>query len=888
MANRRIKRTKSFSSYIRSIENRVATLRAEAGVGGGIAPGAVSAENLAQEVTLVTNSIKSADYVPGVLGWNISGTGVAEFSNIFVRGDINAETGTIGYWNISSPGVERTIGSRKLFGTFLESADFGATDDAVDSGVYVGLFKSYFEDSVPVTGATRLNNVVTITAPNHGYLNGDSVIVLIDNDSTDLYGTGTVPTLIIEVSKDTFKYQSPGEDTDYVDGSGDFVDHSVTGTATLYVKDVAGLYLQDYGKKVFDYGYFSNEGVSYVSAETFNLIHNPSFELEIDGIPTANTVGWVVSNATAVTISSVAFSGGIYEAISDYGLNVAWTSIPDNGDVSVTTNYELVDDLVSDDPTLYLHASVFAAPFHEAASVQVSGYTANASTVVVTTATAHGLATDDYIYETFLAPVSPDATIAAPGSESYVLKVSNVVSNTVFQISNVFGFTPLPLEDIFEKNRVAKVIIPEFRISEIDVDFGNGSTYVELLDIMTDGWKAKYALNNYNGKLSLSEAEINSSIYNDYPNNQILAVNTPPLGIIHRPAASDSHRVDLELEISLSKLYTAYRQKNPTGLANKDAFKIVFPAKLHTFPSGAEESSGSYILDNISLSTEKRFFYAESSPLSYSWYVEADKPNTPSVQSTKQWLDIDLTNQTANYKYTDSLEFKSPSFSNDLTINSGVYTVNTLENEEILWQGLHSDTTSSNLFISSGAYTKTSEITANAEVTMQSYALSIVSPTHTSYQISSDLSYANNTTGEYLRTHGASIALDSYEDEVLDNYDKIRDRGSQIWASADNIIFSTRNNIVGTNKDLTFSVYGNTELTGNLEVLPGYTVTIPTVSAASSDVHAATVKFVKDNREVYYLPTGNVSSATYTNSKKIYVSPTQPNAGTLGDIWIKI
>lgn len=892
MANRRIKRTKSFSSYIRSIENRVATLRAEAGVSGGIAPGAVSADNLAQEITLVTNSIKSADYVPGVLGWNISGTGVAEFSNIYVRGDINAETGTIGYWNISSPGVERTIGSRKLFGTFLESADFGANDDDVDSGVYVGLFKSYFEDSVPVTGATRLSNVVTITAPNHGYLNGDSVIVSIDNDSANLYGTGTVPTLIIEVSKDTFKYQNQGTDTAYVTG-GSFVDHNVTGTATLYVKDVAGLYLQDYGKKVFDYGYFSNEGVAYVSAETFNLIHNPSFELEVSGIPTANTVGWTTANATAVTISSVAFNDvaspidGIYQAISDYGLNVAWTSTPSNGDVFATTNYALVDDLVADDPTLYLHANIFAAPFNNTASVQVNGYVANASTVVVTTATAHGLATNDYIYETFLVPATSDSIVTVPGGSSYVTTVSNVISNTVFHVDNDFDASTLPQDTSTEPNIiVAKVNVPEFRVSEIEVDFGNGSDYVQLTSLMTDGWIAKTALNNYNGRLSLTEAELNSSIENDYTNNRILAVNTPPLGIIHRPA-SGAHRVDLELEISLSKLYKAYRQKNPTGLANKSAFKIVFPAKLNIFPSATSATSGSYVLDNVSLSTEKRFFYAESSPISYSWYSVADKPNTPSVQSTKQWLDIDLTNQTANYKYTDSLEFKSPSFSNDLTINSGLYTVNTLENEEIVWQGLHSDTTSSNLFISSGAYTKTSEITDNAEITMQSYALSIVSPAHTSYQISSDLSYANAATGEYIRTHAASIALDSYEDDTLVDAVK-RDRGSQIWASADNIIFSTRNDIVGADKTLKFSVYGNTELNGNLTVLSDYTVTIPTVSAASSDNYASTVKFVKDNRQVYYLPTGNVSSATYTNSKKIYVSSTQPNAGTLGDIWIKI
>ena len=396
----------------------MAALRAQPGVSGGIAPGAVSADSLAQEVTLVTNTIKSSDYVPGVQGWNISGTGV------------NAETGTIGYWNISSPGVERTIGSKKLFGTFLESSDFGANDDAVDSGVYVGLFKSYYEDSIPVTGASRTNNIVTITSPNHGYLNGDYVIVQIDDDNTNQYGTGSVPTLIIEVTKDTFKYQNVGADTVFIDELGVPTSQYVNGTATLYNKDIAGIYLQDYGKKVFDYGYFSNEGVSYVSAETFNLVHNPSFELEVNGTPTANIAGWSVANTSAITVNALAFNSntspidGMYRSISDYGLKVAWTSTPSNGLISVETNYELVDDLVSDDPTLYLHLDVFATPYHGASSVHVSGYSANTSTVVVTTDTAHGLSIGDYVYETFLVPATSDSIVTVPGGESRLVKNS--------------------------------------------------------------------------------------------------------------------------------------------------------------------------------------------------------------------------------------------------------------------------------------------------------------------------------------------------------------------------------------------------------------------------------------------------------------------------------
>jgi hypothetical protein len=895
LANRRIKRTKSFSSYIRSIENRVAALRAEAGVSGGIAPGSISASSLAQEVTLSANSIKSLDFVPGVQGWNISGTGVAEFSNIYVRGDINAETGTIGYWNISSPGVERTIGSRKLFGTFLESADFGASDDDVDSGVYVGLFKSYFEESVPVTGATRLGNVVTITAPNHGYLNGDSVIVLIDNDLTNGYGSGSAPALIIEVSKDTFKYQNSGLDTEYVDENGNFVNHGVTGTATLYVKDVAGLYLQDYGKKVFDYGYFSNEGVAYASAETFNLVHNPSLEYEVDGTNASSITSWSRANTSAVTITGVAFNNesspinNLYRGGSEYGLNVSWTSTPADASVSVVSNYSLVDDLVSDDPTLYLHLDVFAAPYNESSSVKVNSYTPSGNTIAVTTATAHGLAVGDYIYESFIVPAGSADIVTVPGGKSYVLKVTNVASNTVFSMNNSFGALP-GFRDISDETAsvVSKVLVPEFKITEIKFDFGNNSNPVQFLSVATDAWIAEYNENQYNGKLSLTESEVNSSILNDHENNQILVKNAPALGIVHRPT-SGAHRLDLELAISLSKLYKAYRAANPAGLAAMENFKIVFPAKIYPEGSGSAISAGSYTIDNVSLSTEKRFFYAESSPVSYSWHFPADKPNTASVQDTKQWLDINLTNQTASYKYTDSFEFKSPSFSNDLTVNSGVYTINNLENEEILWQGLHSDATSSNLFVSSGAYTKPSELTAGAEITMQSYSLSIVSPSHTSYQISSDLNYANAATGEYIRTHAASIALDSYEDETFDEGGYKRDRGSQIWASADNIIFSTRNEIIGENKNLTFSVYGKTELSGDLVVKSaGATVSVPIVNAGSADNHAATVKFVKDSRQAYYLPTSNVSEATYANSKRIYISNTAPNAGTLGDIWVKI
>lgn len=283
MANRRINRTKSFSGYVASLNQDVNILKARTNV-TGISVGAISGDNLSNEVSLVTSAIQSASYAPNEYGWRIDGSGVAEFADVYVRGDINAETGTIGYWNISSPGVYRKIGNTELFGTFLESSDLGSNDIDKKSGTYVALFKSYYEDPVQITHITRHYNVATVVAPQHRFNPGDLVLIRLENDPAD-FNTGITPVQVLEVTSTTFKCNSVGADyLDFytsTDGGftvGDPRDTSVNGYVQLYVEDVAGLYLQDYGKTNFDYGYFSNKGVAYVSAERINLIYNPSFE----------------------------------------------------------------------------------------------------------------------------------------------------------------------------------------------------------------------------------------------------------------------------------------------------------------------------------------------------------------------------------------------------------------------------------------------------------------------------------------------------------------------------------------------------------------------------------------------------------------------------------
>ena len=895
MASRRLRRSKSFTSYLAALNQDMQDLKNNTTTTPTVLGSqSVSSDALGDALVLDNKSIESASYVEGISGWKIDGSGVAEFSDVFVRGDINAASGTIGYWNISSPDVFRRIGNRDLYGTFLESSDLGSNDKDKDSGTYVGLYKSYIDTPVPIVSVSRLENVVTVISTGHRFRLGDSVSIDIPSDTT--LSTGSSTAELTEVGYNYFRYINFGTDVPEVTGQ-DYV-----GTASLSNKDVSGIYLQDYGKKVFDYGYFSNEGIAYASAETYNLVLNPSFEYVNSSNNTISSVSsWARINTTSiVTFQAVQFSNvssslyGLYENNSEYGLEVGWTSIPANSNFSVEVNYSLVDPLVSTDPTMYLHFDVFSAPFHQAPSVLVDSFVenviSNVSMITVTTNTAHGLTANDYIYETFFGSAGSDTPEQVfPGGDSAVIQVSSVVSNTVFRIVNTFNRVSGDSGNFIgttdrDQTRVAKLNIPEFNAKSIYLDFGNSSAPVLIDDVATPEWALLSDPYKY---LSLTNTELNTSIVNNYQAERIDCLNLPPLGSVDR-ASSIPTRFNAEITISLAKLYSKYKQANPTGLTNKSNFKIVFPAKVTSFQVGgtthANLSSGSLVIDNVSFSTEKRFFFANSGSSAYSWYDSDAIPSTPSVQSTKQWMNIDLDTQTANYKYTDLMEFKSPSFNGDLDSNPGLFSTALVETEQIVWQELHQDSTASYFFSSSGSYVRPSNISTgdyvNYDASLQSYSVAVLNSNHTSYQISSDIAYYNSS-GAHVATQSASLALDSYEDTAAN-------KGSQAWLSADNIIFSNRNN-----RPLEVSLYGDMAITGKF-ISTGAKVIFPQPTLDNSLVdpaaefltYAATTKYVKDSQQVYYLAGGLTSDKSAP--KKIYVSNTTPSSGTTGDIWIQI
>lgn len=295
MASGRLRRNRSLGGYLTSLEQTATNLNTRQNyLTTGLASGSVSESALSEELIIANKNIQTENFVEGYSGWRISGNGDAEFGSVVVRGDINAYSGTIGYWNISTPAVSRVIGPYTLLGTFIESSAAGSNDVGTTTGTYVGMYKSYSPEELVVTSKTRSSNVATLTVENHQYIVGDYVTVELEDDTT--FNNGSVPVLVTAATNDTFSYDSVGSDVS---------ESAATGTAQLYNPDVAGLYLRDYGKREFDYGYFSSAGVAYVSAEDMNILENPSFEYK-DGsnVITSSSTSWTAGTGLTLTLDN--------------------------------------------------------------------------------------------------------------------------------------------------------------------------------------------------------------------------------------------------------------------------------------------------------------------------------------------------------------------------------------------------------------------------------------------------------------------------------------------------------------------------------------------------------------------------------------------------------
>jgi hypothetical protein len=710
LASRRTRKYKSLSNYLESLSVDAKELRIRNDY-SGVGSTAINSEQFADDVQLIDKTLQSNNYVSGASGWAISGTGNAEFENAYVRGDINATSGTIGYWHISQPTVQRTFGNTTLFGTFLESADHGYDDLSVTTGSYVSLFKSYDDDEMAFSAVSIDSNFVTLTIYDHRYGIGDSIIVNFNDAAYSAYET-TLSTLgtIVAITPTTITYDVG---TVNENGAGDIGTTAASGDVLLYIEDVAGLYLRDYGKREFDYGYFSNKGVAYRSADIVNLVHNSSFEWTYDlydpelgfqsvEVNQPSLADWTSGGGT---FASYDFIGSRFDSRSAYGAELSWTTSALSTYVDGTISYLAADQyhLLSEDRALGLGFEMFF-DYTPVQKLVTTNPTATTTRISITTTTAHGYAIGDLVYIDFnvyntAVDTALDATNypiiqdgeGGSGLFSNLFKVMSITSTTIFTITNTTGvaFSGTTTrvaqtndDGTSRTQAVYKVYMPALDLSEIRFKFSN-STTTSLSSVLSADSLVPF--NDTDGKyIHVSPSEYMPQ----YLNNNQTMLPLDGVGIY-------------SLSVQGSLLEAAYVANDPTGYAAKSTIKIQLPGWLYkqttdtaldgvynfTSTTKLTDSVGvGYVLDSVFLSTYNKPFYkiiydpATSTRYEYNGYdptgLESDGstyglPTYPSIRNGLTWMDINLDSQEFTIQNVDELKFSAPEITKDMA--SGPY-----------------------------------------------------------------------------------------------------------------------------------------------------------------------------------------------------------------------
>ena len=773
MANRRIQRTKQLSDYLRAINEDVTKLNNRNYV-TSIAANAIGSDQIGEDVVLNNKSISSSNYLAGISGWKIDGYGNSEFANVVVRGDINAYSGTIGYWNISQPLVTRTFGDYVLRGTLIESSDLGETDSGVTSGTYVGLFKSYIDLENPIVSIVRESEIVTVTVADHNYSVGDYIKIVVNEDSS--FNSNSA--LIVDTTDTTFKYTNSGSDTTI---------ETASGYSILAIRDIAGLYLRDYSKAEFDYGYFSNTGIAYVSAEDVNLIENPSFEYIDSGLtPVSSNVSWTAASGSTFSIEK--FNDGTdpqYQFDSSYGGKVAWSSalstyFAGRIDYLVGTSY----NIFKSGRVLYLGMTMFPSYVATRSTpTAVARYNSSGSLYWrIDTDVAHGLSGGDTVLLDFdgvqfdsslgeyIGHIS-NQNVTGGFTRTRTVLSSPAPTSTRFYINSGSSFTATLSDGVTLKNvdeirapnttydlgydaygtrpaYVYKVFNAAFNLSEVRFRFGNGST-VNLSDVLSIDTRSNW------------DTESNKYLISD-PTLYAFGYNDASIGIPYMYKS-------VQTIVDANALQSSYESLDPTSYAAGTDIYIDLPAWMYSHDgagyvsaSPTKISSFAYILDNLYLSTAtKTFFGGSLSNVRWaSSTVEDPSYDTAqaSIEGTKQWIDINLDSQTAYLDYFNYVGFKQANFSRSMLISPNITTSDSIAAKVIF------PSEAETLTVTSGTYRYIqSELTGPTYVDLISSLKIITGDRDTGFELVASKKYHSGVTETILAEETALIA--GYWDE---------------------------------------------------------------------------------------------------------------------------
>ena len=221
--------------------------------------------------------IYTANYIPGVSGWKIRFDGFAEFSNAIIRGEINANTGTVGGWTITST----TIEAEDTFGNSIILNSNGTIQ-----GNYV-IGSSGWQ--IQADGSAEFNDVTvrgTLFADTSSEIPG---VVVTEGIIADNITTGTLDTNRLNVSGIITAINNEGSTT--IDGA-----KITTGTIIADHIDVSSLSSISANIGTKTAGKLQNSGgTSY-------------FDLTNDTFALGNKLTW---NGTTLTIDGSVIASGI-------------------------------------------------------------------------------------------------------------------------------------------------------------------------------------------------------------------------------------------------------------------------------------------------------------------------------------------------------------------------------------------------------------------------------------------------------------------------------------------------------------------------------------------------------------------------------------------------
>ena len=146
------------------------------------------AANIGGKIT-AGDGIESVDFVTSTTGWRISGDGDAEFNAVDVRGNIDAETGTIGAWVIDDPILRDTNNRIRLNPTAQRLEIRDALDTTKIALGYLGEIESFEATQyglyIAPGNAVLIEGDVTYSDGDFG-ISGDAALVVRSSVGTEL------------------------------------------------------------------------------------------------------------------------------------------------------------------------------------------------------------------------------------------------------------------------------------------------------------------------------------------------------------------------------------------------------------------------------------------------------------------------------------------------------------------------------------------------------------------------------------------------------------------------------------------------------------------------------------------------------------------------------